>query len=365
MRRILIAPDKFKGTLSAPQVCDAIGAAITTTNPDWSIEKIPMADGGEGTCELLVSASGGKFISAKARDPLFREIETQYGLSPDGQTAFIEMANASGLSLLKTSERNPLLTSTIGTGDIIVHALKKGVRKFIIGCGGSATNDGGIGMASALGIFFLDEEGTPLLPVGMNLSKIKTIDTSKAMKEISTCQFMLITDVDNPLCGKEGASHTFAKQKGATPLQIEKLDRGLSHFSKILEAQFGKGVTNFAGAGAAGGFPVSAKIFLNAELNLGIDFIMDYVGMEEKIKQADLVISGEGKLDKQSVRGKTVSGISRFCKKHNKKLWVVCGSSDLSIEETRQMGIERVMTANSDASNAWQIVFETVRSRLS
>lgn len=359
---VLIAPDKFKGTLTAAQVCDAIGAAIKIKHPDWVIEKIPLADGGEGTCELLTSISDGKIISVTARDPLFRKIETGYGISQDGETAFIEMATASGLSLLSASERNPFLTSSIGTGDLIAHALRAGVQKIIIGCGGSATNEGGIGMASALGISFFDEEGKLLKPVGGNLSKIKTIDTTQSIKEISNCEFVLITDVDNPLCGMEGASLTFAKQKGATPIQIEELDLGLYHFSKVVEAKFGNGFINFAGAGAAGGFPVSAKVFLNAELKLGIDFIMDFVDLEERILKSDLIISGEGKLDHQSLRGKTVSGISRLCRKHSKKLWVVCGNSELSDEETSIIGIEKVVTAASDVSNAWQVVFEKVKA---
>jgi glycerate 2-kinase len=268
---ILIAPDKFKGTMTSPQVCDAIASAILNVHPDWTIEKVPLADGGEGTCEILTSISGGAKVIAKARDPLFRKIETNYGLSPDRKTAFIEMASASGLPLLSREERNPLLTSSVGTGDLIAEALQQGVRKIIIGCGGSATNDGGIGMASALGISFLDENGNELSPIGENLSKIKTIDAHGAMQEISTCQFLLIADVDNPLCGREGASYIFAPQKGATSIAVDQLDRGLYHFASILNITYGtsrngKVITDFPGAGAAGGFPISARAFLNAQV---------------------------------------------------------------------------------------------------
>jgi len=348
--KVLIAPDKFKGSLTAQQVCDVVASTIKEKQLDWAIEKFPMADGGEGTCEILTNISGGKKVKAKARDPLFREIETWYGLSPDGQTAFIEMASASGLQLLKPEERNPLFTSSIGTGDLIAHALKQGVTSIILGCGGSATNDAGIGMATALGFTFLDLNGQPVLPIGDNLSKIISINFSDTMTEIQTCKFLVIADVDNPLFGPNGAAFTFALQKGASHPEIEQLDKGMKHFSKILEMTFGPGIIDFAGAGAAGGFPACARTFLNAKMKPGIDFIIDFAGVEEKVEQADLVITGEGKFDQQSLHGKAVSGMVRLCKKFNKCLWVVCGVSEVSEIQAKQLGIEKVLSIAPDES---------------
>jgi glycerate 2-kinase len=348
---ILIAPDKFKGSLSAIQVCDAVASAIVEKHPAWPIKKFPMADGGEGTCDILTSIAGGKKIAARARDPLFREIETFYGISPDGNTAFIEMASASGLQLLKREERNPMLTSSIGTGDLIMHALRAGVKFIVLGCGGSATNDGGIGMASALGVAFFDSNGTNVKPIGANLSIIKSVSAKNALSEIALCQFLLISDVDNPLHGPQGAAHVFSPQKGATPSDVLALDEGLKNLEEILQVNYGLAATDFAGAGAAGGFPVSARVFLNADMKLGIDFIMEFSGMEEKIKWADLIITGEGKFDRQSLHGKVVSGMARVCLKHNKKLWVICGVSEVPHDLVIEMGIEKVLDIRSITSS--------------
>jgi glycerate kinase len=343
---ILIAPDKFKGSLTAQQVCKAIGDGIQDIQPSWSVVKSLLADGGEGTCEILTTASGGKMIKVKARDPLFREIETSYGLSQDGTVAFIEMARASGLQLLKPQERNPRLTSSIGTGDLITDALSGGVSKIIVGCGGSATNDGGIGMASALGVSFLDASGEELSPIGDSLMWIHAIHTERINKKVSTCKFMLLNDVDNPLTGLKGAAFVYGKQKGATNNDIIQLDAGLKNFAQVLERSF-SGATNFPGAGAAGGFPVSAKAFLKAEIKSGIEFVIDFSRIEEKIRVADLVITGEGKFDNQSLHGKVVAGVARLCRQYQKRLWLVCGVDNVPEREWREMGIEKVIQISS------------------
>lgn len=348
---VLLAPDKFKGSLTSQQVCDAMASSISKHHPSWTIEKAPMADGGEGTGSLLTKLSGGKTVSTKARDPLFREIETSYGLSPDGQTAFIEMASASGLQLLEPHERNPMLTSSIGTGDLIAHALKSGVKLIVIGCGGSATNDGGIGMATALGISFFDSNDEKIFPIGANLSKIVAIYFDQALPEIASTTFVILADVTNPLTGPNGAANVFGPQKGASGSDIVLLDKGLHHFSQILNKYFPSGMADFFGAGAAGGFPVSARAFLKADLKSGIEFIMDFSGLEEKIKRADLIITGEGKFDQQSLKGKVVSGVACLCQKHTKKLWVVCGISEVDDETAKGIGIECVLSISSAALN--------------
>lgn len=343
---VLIAPDKFKGSLTAQQVCDAVELAFKEVHPTYSITKIPMADGGEGTAEILTSSAKGKVVKVKARDPLFREIESWYGVSSDGKTAFIEMAAASGLQLLKAEERNPRLTSSIGTGDLILNAIEHNVEKIIVGCGGSATNDAGIGMAATLGVSFLDEHENELKPIGENLLKVKSINTKGLVKEIQNCSITFIADVANPLYGESGAAFTFASQKGASKEDVTLLDNGLRNFAEVVERNF-PDATTFAGSGAAGGLPVSANAFLNATHERGIDFIMRWLNIEEKIRHADLVITGEGKFDLQSLNGKVVSGIAEVCKKYQKKLWVICGECEISEPTWEKLGIERVISLSS------------------
>lgn len=343
---VLIAPDKFKGSLTAQQVCDEVERSFREAHSNYSVTKIPMADGGEGTAEILTASSNGRILKVKVRDPLFREIESWYGVSEDLNTAFIEMAAASGLQLLKPQERNPLWTSSIGTGDLILNAIQNGAKRIIVGCGGSATNDAGIGMASALGVSFLNVDGNELKPIGENLGKIKSIDSRRLIKEIQNCSITFIADVENPLFGEHGAAFTFAPQKGASANDVVWLDDGLRNYAIALENIL-LGATAFAGAGAAGGLPVSAKVFLNATHERGIDFIMRWLNLEEQIKQADLVITGEGKFDSQSLHGKVVSGIAEVCVKHQKKLWVICGVCEVDEVVWRKMGIEKAISLSS------------------
>ena len=244
-----------------------------------------------------------------------------------------------------------MLTSSIGTGDLIAYALKSGVKKIVVGCGGSATSDGGIGMATALGISFLDSDGRKISPIGANLSKIETINFDKALAEIASTTFIILADVTNPLTGPNGAANIFGPQKGASDSDIVLLDEGLNHFSQILNKYSPTGIADFLGAGAAGGFPVSARAFLNADLKSGIEFIMDFSGVEEKIRRADLIITGEGKFDQQSLKGKVVSGMAGLCQKHRKILWVVCGISEVDDETAKGIGIENVLSISSSTSN--------------
>lgn len=341
--KILIAPDKFKGSLSAFEVANNIEKGILKVFPKAVIEKVPMADGGEGTVESLVDATGGKIIKTNVKDPLFRDIESFYGILGDGKTAVIEMAAASGLYLLKDYERNPMITTTYGTGQLIKDALDKGCRKFIIAIGGSATNDGGTGMATALGVKFYDKDGREIGLGGGELSKIYSIDISNLDDRLKECEFIVACDVANPLIGENGASRVYGPQKGATKEMVEVLDKNLEHYGKLLEKYFNKKIIDVPGSGAAGGLGAGLMAFLNAQLKSGIEIIIETLKLEEKIKEADIVISGEGKIDFQTAFGKTISGIAKLCKKHNKPLIVIAGTVE-DIEKLYEIGVSSIFS---------------------
>ncbi len=341
--KILIAPDKFKESLSALKVADSIEKGILKVFPKVVIEKVPMADGGEGTVESLVNATGGKIIKTNVKDPLFRDIESFYGILGDGETAVIEMAAASGLYLLKDYERNPMITTTYGTGQLIKDALDKGCRNFIIAVGGSATNDGGAGMATALGVKFYDKDGREIGLGGGALSKIYSIDTSNLDYRLKECRFIVACDVANPLIGENGASRVYGPQKGATKEMVKVLDKNLEHYGKLLEKYFNKRIIDVPGSGAAGGLGAGLMAFLNAQLKSGIEIIIEALKLEEKIKEADIVISGEGKVDFQTAFGKTISGIAKLCKKHNKPLIVIAGTVE-DIEKLYEIGVSSVFS---------------------
>ncbi|HHW57660.1 MAG TPA: glycerate kinase [Clostridia bacterium] len=341
--KILIAPDKFKESLSALKVADSIEKGILKIFPKAIIEKVPLADGGEGTVESLVNATGGKIIKTKAKDPLGRDIESFYGILGDGKTAVIEMAAASGLYLLKDYERNPMITTTYGTGQLIKDALDRGCRKFIIAIGGSATNDGGAGMAMALGVKFYDKYGREIGLGGGELSKIYSIDTSNLDDRLKECEFVVACDITNPLIGENGASRVYGPQKGATKEMVEVLDKSLEHYGKLLEKYFHKKIIDVPGSGAAGGLGAGLMAFLNAQLKSGIEITMETLKLEEKIKEADIVISGEGKIDSQTAFGKTISGIAKLCKKHNKPLIAIAGTVE-DIENLYEIGVSSIFS---------------------
>lgn len=297
-----------------------------------------MADGGEGTCDLLTHFILGKFITTQVQDPLGRRINAQYGTSQDGSLAYIEMAHASGLQLLNPAERNCSLTSTYGTGQLIVHAMDGGAAEVVIGIGGSATNDAGTGMAQALGFRLQSKTSYALKGIGANLIQMKCIDDSQIHPRLKQTRFTVLCDVDNPLFGVRGAAYTFAKQKGASDEEIKMLDDGLRNFS-MLGAEL-----NFPGAGAAGGLGAGAKLFLQAKIQSGIAFVMDFVKLEEKIIWADVVITGEGKIDHQTLSGKVVNGVAMLVKKHHKKLIAVCGACELAQDQAQSLGLSQVIT---------------------
>ncbi|MBP6322715.1 MAG: glycerate kinase [Fusobacteriaceae bacterium] len=342
--KIVAAIDSFKGSMSSLEVADAFELGARKVFSNLEVVKLSLADGGEGTVESLVDGGNGDIITLKVKNPLMREIESFYGIIKNKNLAVIEMAAASGLPLLSKEERNPMKTSTFGTGELIKDALKKGCREFIVGIGGSATNDGGIGMLSALGYKFLDRSGKILDPIGENLINIETIDTSDVMPELKVSSFLVACDVDNPLYGERGAAEVYSRQKGATEEMVTELDNGLKHFSEIVMKQFNIEIGNYPGAGAAGGLGGGFLGFLNAQLKPGIDIIIETIGLEEQIKDADLVITGEGRIDFQSIMGKTPVGVGKLAKKYNIPVIAIAGCLADNADLVHDHGIDAIFS---------------------
>ena len=322
---ILICPDKFKDSLTAQQVCEALEIGIKKRRPKSVIQLMPLADGGEGTLEVIKTIHGGEWIQKKVNDPLFRPIEANYLWLADQKIAYIEMSRASGIELLKIKERNPYLTSTFGTGELILDAIEKGASEIVLTIGGSATNDAGIGMAAALGFKFLNKEKEELKLVGESLALIHSIIPSPLIHKIQGVKFKVITDVQNPLAGKEGAAYVFAKQKGANTEMIKYLDKGLINMQKLI-GKTEKGVIGeMKGAGAAGGLGAGAIYFLQAEIAMGAEWLLTKIHFDRAVKKADYVITGEGKIDGQTWGGKLISQVIARCDKQFKQAILVCG----------------------------------------
>jgi glycerate kinase len=315
--KIVIAPDSFKGSLTAVEVADAIGQGVREIFPEAKIIKIPMADGGDGTVQCLVNATGGEILKEKVVGPLGDEVWASYGILGDKKTAVIEMAEASGLTLVPEDKRNPLITTTYGTGQLIKAALDQGCRKMIIGIGGSATNDGGAGMVQALGVRLLDREGKEIGFGGGELKKINRINISNLDNRLSETEVLIASDVSNPLCGPKGAARIYGPQKGATPEIIEELDESLAHFAEVIKRDLNKDIKDIPGGGAAGGLGAGLMAFLDAELKPGIEIMIEIVKLEQAIKDTDLVITGEGKIDSQTIYGKAPIGVAKIAKKYN------------------------------------------------
>lgn len=302
--KILIAVDSYKGSLTSLEAGQAIQAGIQNVSATHKTEVIPIADGGEGILSVMLHTLGGKVQTVSVQNPCMEAIEAEYGISTDGGTAFIEMANASGLPLIPNSKRDPMETTTYGTGELIRDALEKGCRKFIIGIGGSATNDAGTGMLQALGYRFLDKDGNPLGQGGKILENIVHICTQNVHKALKSAHFIVACDVNNPFYGPNGAAHIFARQKGANDSMIEELDKGMRSFANVIHQTTGKDISHVPGSGAAGGMGGGLLAFLNAELKSGAELILDLCRFEEKATNADLILTGEGRIDRQSLMGK-------------------------------------------------------------
>lgn len=337
--KIVVAPDSFKESLSATAVAKNIAIGIRKVLPEATLVEIPISDGGEGLLEALIEPLDGTLKNVYVKDPLMRNITAPYGILKDGKTAIIEMAMASGMELLNDDEKNPMVTSTFGTGLLIKDALDQGCTKIIIGLGGSATNDGGMGMIKALGGKFLDEQGNAIDEGGGAIENLKHIDISNLDKRLSNCEIIAACDVSNPLTGPNGSAMVFGAQKGANEEQQLQLDKNLILYAQTIKSDLGIEVNAIPGAGAAGGMGAAIAGFFNGKLVPGIDLIMDTLNLDEHIKDADWVITGEGKIDHQTINGKTVSGIAKMASKYSVPVIAIAGKVDSNLDELYNIGV--------------------------
>ncbi len=340
--KIVIAPDSFKGSASAMEVALAIEKGIKTYLADAETILVPVADGGEGTMDSLVSSTSGQRIAVSVKDPLGNDIIAEYGRLGDGKVCVIEMASASGLYLIPTEQRNPLKATTYGTGQLIKKALDDGCREFILAVGGSATNDGGIGMLQALGMRLLDSAGEEVGFGGEELDRIMAIDDRQFDQRISESSFLIASDVQNPFIGPSGASYVFGPQKGATPEMVEVLDKKMEHWANLVYEKTGIRLHEKQGAGAAGGIGGAFQAFFPSEMRRGIDIVIEYTGLGNALKGADFVITGEGQIDYQTASGKTPMGVAQEAQKYGVPTIVVTGSIGEGIDELYQYGITSI-----------------------
>lgn len=370
--KFVLAPDKYKSSLTGTEFCVIVGKVLNTRYPNAEVVELPLADGGDGTIEVVQQYLDAQRIQHTVNDPLFRPIQATYLFSEAKKAAFIEMAEASGYRLLRPEERNAVNTTTYGTGELIADAIAKGAQHVFLGIGGSATNDGGMGMAQALGYTFKDKDANYLRPIGKHLSEAVEIlpPTSKTIKAVD---FKVACDVDNPFYGASGAAKVYARQKGASEKEIEQLDVGLKHFAKVVKKQFGIDLQEIPGSGAAGGLGGGAVAFLNAQLVSGIELVKEIADFETKIDGADWIITGEGRLDDQTLSGKTIGGVLQAAKKQQIQVAALCGKVDLSVAEQQKMGLAYTASISDGmpnleialqktAENLEQAAFEFVQS---
>ena len=360
--KIVIAPDSFKESLTAMAVANEIEAGFREFYPDAEYVKLPVADGGEGTVQAMIDASGGRRVNLQVSGPLGEPVDAFYGLMGDGATAVIEMAAASGLELVPTALRDPLRTSSYGTGQLIRNALEAGARRFVLGVGGSATNDGGAGMVQALGGRLLDADGVELPPGGGALGRLQGIDLSGLDGRIKDCVFDIACDVSNPLVGPQGASHIFGPQKGATPAMVEQLDANLRHYADIIERELGRQVADVPGAGAGGGIGAAMLVFLGGSLRPGSEIVTAAVGLDAAVADADLVITGEGRIDSQTIHGKTPVGVARVAQRHGKPVIAIAGCLAPGAAVVHGHGIAAVFGAVSRPCTVEQALAEAAQN---
>ena len=344
MPKIVIAPQEFKGSLTAIEIARAIEVGVKRAIPDAATVLAPVADGGDGTLQALVDSSGGRIESATVTGPLGEDVEAEWGALGDGKTAVIEMARSSGLALVDLDARDPRRATTRGVGELIAAALNANQSKFIIGIGGSATNDGGAGMMQALGASLLDCAGHELGPGGAALAKLDRIDVANLDDRVRSASVVVACDVNNPLCGPTGASAVFGPQKGATPEIVAELDAALSHFADIMERDLGADVRERAGAGAAGGLGAGLMALLDAELRAGVDIVLDAVGLAKQLDGADLVITGEGQIDASTIFNKAPVGVARLASQRGIPVMALSGSLGQGYEGVHELGIDAVFT---------------------
>ncbi|MEZ3499628.1 glycerate kinase [Pantoea sp. KPR_PJ] len=342
--KIVIAPDSYKESLSAQGVASAIEAGFREIFPHATYVKIPVADGGEGTVEAMVAATEGTIVNLRVTGPLGEPVEAFYGLSGDARTAFIEMAAASGLERVPAARRDPLITTSYGTGELIKSALDKGVGHIIIGIGGSATNDGGAGMMQALGAQLLNAQGNEIGFGGGALPALARIDIGGLDARVRQCRFEVACDVTNPLTGSDGASAIFGPQKGATPELVTQLDNALAHYASIIQRDLDIDVLHIPGGGAAGGMGAALHAFCQADLRRGIEIVTEALGLAEQVKDATLVITGEGRIDSQSINGKVPIGVARVARRFNKPVIGIAGSLTADVGVVHQHGLDAVFS---------------------
>lgn len=345
MKKCILIPDSFKGTMSSIEVCRIMATAILRFFPDCDIIPVPVADGGEGSVDAFLTAIGGTRQVLTVKGPYFEDVEGFYAILSDGKTAVIEMAACAGLPLVGDDKR-PEDTTTYGVGQLMLDAVQKGCTKIILGLGGSATNDGGCGAAAAVGVRFYNEKGDVFIPTGGTLSDIVRIDCNAIDARIGAAQVITMCDIDNPLCGKNGAAYVFGPQKGADEACVQRLDAGLQHMAQIVKRDIGMDVLLLPGSGAAGGMGGGSVAFFGSELQMGIDVVLDAVGFDDLLKGAELVLSGEGRIDHQTLRGKVVAGVAQRTKKKNIPLVAIVGDIGDDIEPLYENGVAAVLSIN-------------------
>lgn len=344
--KFVLIPDSFKGTLSSVQICKIIAEKIREHFSDSEILEIPVADGGEGSVEAFLLAVGGEKVKVRVKNPYFEDVDSYFGLLDDGKTAVVEMASCAGLPLVE-NRKNPRLTTTYGVGQLMLTAAKRGVKKIIVGLGGSATNDGGCGAAAAAGAKFYNKEGQEFIPTGGTVKDIERIDLSGMDKVFENVEMITMCDIDNPMYGPFGASYVFAPQKGADAECVEELDEGIKNLSRVITETIGKDISQMPGTGAAGAMGAGMVAFFDAKLQMGIETVLDTVQFDQEIADADYIFTGEGKLDAQSLRGKVVMGIAKRAQRQEKKvIAVVGGADDKNIQDAYQRGVTAVFPIN-------------------
>ncbi|PAR29641.1 glycerate kinase [Vibrio metoecus] len=357
--KVVIAPDSFKESLTAKQVCDAIQAGLARVWNDAKFVAIPVADGGEGTVQSLVDATQGRIVDVNVMGPQGKRVDAFYGILGDNQTAVIEMAAASGLHHVPITQRDPKLTTSFGTGELMVHALDQGITKLIIGLGGSATNDGGVGMLAALGAQFTNAEGAPIQLTGGGLRELSNVDLSHFDPRLQHCDLLVACDVNNPLCGPKGASAVFGPQKGASPEDVQLLDDALQRFGLLSEQVTGKAVLNSAGAGAAGGMGAALLAYTHATLRPGIEIVLETVQFAHQVCDADVVITGEGRIDSQTVQGKTPIGVAKVAKRFGVPVIALCGCTGDNYQAAYECGIDAIFAAVPRAMSLEEALIES------
>lgn len=345
MKKAVLIPDSFKGTLSSAQICEIVSGRIKAHYPQCEVVCIPVADGGEGSVDCFLAALGGEKVTETAKNPYFEDMETYYGLLDGGKTAVIEMASCAGLPLVE-DRKDPRKTTTYGAGQLILAAARKGAEKIVVGLGGSSTNDGGCGAAAAAGVKFYNGAGEKFVPTGGTLKDIARIDISGLAPEIRKAEIVTMCDIDNPMYGETGAAYIFGPQKGADPEMVKELDAGLVHLSEVLKRDLGKDYSRIPGSGAAGAMGAGMLAFFGSVLQMGIETVLDTVKFDSIISDADMIFTGEGKMDSQSLRGKVVIGVAKRAKKQQVPVTVIAGGADADIDAAYDMGVTSVFTIN-------------------